>query len=48
MKKEKGIKNGRPEYEWETVHPGTKRFMAYAAAVSAGKRKITPDGGGRP
>lgn len=48
MREEKREKNGMPEYEWETVHPGTKRFMAYAAAVSAGKRKITPDGGGRP
>lgn len=48
MKKEKGVKNGRPGYEWETAHPGTKRLMAYAAAVSAGKRKVAVDGGGRP
>lgn len=44
MKKEKNEMLG---YEWETAHPGTKRLMAYAAAVSAEKRKMAVDGGGR-
>lgn len=47
MKEEKRGKNEKPEYEWETVHSGTKRLMAYVTAIAARKRKMTVDGGNR-
>ncbi len=38
MREEKGGKNKMPDFEWETVYPGTKRFMAYIAAIAVRKR----------
>lgn len=39
MKEEKREKNKVTDYEWEMVCPGTKRFMAYIAAIAVRKMK---------